>query len=74
MAVIPSLAGTAAGIGVFMQNFCGAIFTQVYGLIADGTPRPMILVVSLSGLLCLLVGALPFWLALRGRTGRAPGA
>jgi DHA1 family bicyclomycin/chloramphenicol resistance-like MFS transporter len=65
MAVIPALAGTAAGIGVFMQNFWGAIFTQVYGLAADGSPRPMVLVISVSGLLCLLVGALPFALARR---------
>ncbi len=72
MAVIPSLAGTAAGIGVFMQNFCGAIFTQIYGLFADGTPRPMVLVVSLSGLLCLLVGALPFSLKRWGQ--RSPDA
>jgi MFS transporter, DHA1 family, multidrug resistance protein len=70
MAAIPALAGTAAGIGVFMQNFSGAIFTQIYGLFADGTPRPMVLIVSLNGLLCLVTGALPFWLAWRGRKGR----
>jgi MFS transporter, DHA1 family, multidrug resistance protein len=65
MAVIPSLAGTAAGMGVFMQNFWGAFFAQIYGLIADGTPRPMVLIVSLSGSLCLLAGVVPFWLARR---------
>ena len=27
----PKLAGTAAGIGVFMQNFAGALFAQLYG-------------------------------------------
>ena len=70
MAIFPSLAGTAAGIGVFMQNFCGAIFTQIYGLIADGTPRSMVLIVSLSGFLGLLAGALPFWLA-RGSRKRS---
>jgi DHA1 family bicyclomycin/chloramphenicol resistance-like MFS transporter len=74
MAVIPSLAGTAAGIGVFMQNFCGAIFAQAYGLLADGTPRPMVLVVSLSGLLCLGAGASSFWLAYARRKGRASSA
>ena len=42
MAEIPRFAGTAAGVGVFMQNFCGAVFAQLYGLLADGTPRPMI--------------------------------
>jgi DHA1 family bicyclomycin/chloramphenicol resistance-like MFS transporter len=74
MAIFPALAGTAAGIGVFMQNFCGAIFTQIYGLIADGTPRPMVLIVSLSGFLGLLAGALPFWLVRRGRKGCTPDA
>jgi len=67
MAVMPSLAGTAAGVGVFMQNFWGAAFTQLYGLIADGTPPPMMLIVSLSGALGLASGALPFWLARRRR-------
>jgi MFS transporter, DHA1 family, multidrug resistance protein len=74
MAVIPSLAGTAAGIGVFMQNFCGAFFAQVYGWIADGTPRPMVLIVSTSGVLCFLVGILPFCLARRSRKQTATGA
>jgi len=73
MAVIPALAGTAAGIGVFMQNFCGALFAQIYGLIADGTPRPMVAVVSTCGLLCLLVGSLPFALARRNREATAAG-
>jgi DHA1 family bicyclomycin/chloramphenicol resistance-like MFS transporter len=69
MAAVPSLAGTAAGVGVFMQNFCGAIFTQAYGLVADGTPRPMVLIVSVSGLLGLLAGVLPFALVWRDRRG-----
>ena len=37
MATNPKLAGTAAGVGVFMQNFCGAAFAQLYGFLADGT-------------------------------------
>ena len=41
---IPRFAGTAAGIGVFMQNFCAALFAQLYGLFADGTPRPMVMI------------------------------
>jgi DHA1 family bicyclomycin/chloramphenicol resistance-like MFS transporter len=65
MAAVPAVAGTAAGVGVFVQNFCGASFTQIYGLLADGTPRPMLLIVSLSGFLGLLVGVVPFWLARR---------
>ena len=41
MATNPKLAGTAAGIGVFMQNFCGAAFAQLYGFLADGTVMPL---------------------------------
>jgi DHA1 family bicyclomycin/chloramphenicol resistance-like MFS transporter len=63
MAVIPAFAGTAAGIGVFMQNFCGALFAQLYGLLADGTPRPMVLTVSLCGVLCLAAGSAAFALS-----------
>jgi len=29
MATEPELAGTAAGVGVFVQNFCGAAFAQL---------------------------------------------
>jgi DHA1 family bicyclomycin/chloramphenicol resistance-like MFS transporter len=65
MAEIPRLAGTAAGIGVFMQNFCGAVFSQLYGALADGTPRPMMLIALLCGTLTLLVGAIPFLLKRR---------
>jgi DHA1 family bicyclomycin/chloramphenicol resistance-like MFS transporter len=60
MAEIPRLAGTAAGIGVFMQNFGAAIFSQLYGVLADGTPRPMIMIAVLCGLLTLATGAIPF--------------
>ena len=35
------LAGTAAGVGVFVQNFCGAAFAQLYGMLANGTPGPL---------------------------------
>ncbi len=74
MAAAPSLAGTAAGVGVFMQNFCGAIFTQIYGLVADGTPRPMVLIISISGALGLLAGALPFVMARLARRAAGGGA
>ena len=68
MAEVPRFAGTAASIGVFMQNFCAAIFSQLYGLFADGTPRPMIMIAVLCGLLTLIVGAIPI---LQKRLGRA---
>lgn len=54
--VIPELAGTAAGIGVFLQMFCGGVFSQLYGLFSDGTPGPMLLIVSVAAALTLLSG------------------
>jgi DHA1 family bicyclomycin/chloramphenicol resistance-like MFS transporter len=68
MAIIPRLAGTAAGIGVFMQFFLGAAFAQFYGLVADGTPGPMMATLALPAGLTLVVGVLPMWLARRGPT------
>jgi MFS transporter, DHA1 family, multidrug resistance protein len=63
----PKLAGTAAGIGVFMQNFAGATFAQFYGLLADGTVWPLAKVTTLVGLLCFSIGATPFYMARRRR-------
>jgi len=62
MAEVPRFAGTAAGVSVFMQNFFAAFFAQIYGLRADGTPRPMIAIVLLCGLLILSAGSVPFLL------------
>jgi DHA1 family bicyclomycin/chloramphenicol resistance-like MFS transporter len=60
MVEIPRFAGTAAGVGVFMQNFCAAVFSQLYGMLADGTARPMIVIAVLCGIVTLIVGAIPF--------------
>jgi DHA1 family bicyclomycin/chloramphenicol resistance-like MFS transporter len=65
MKEIPRFAGTAAGIGVFMQNFCAAISTQVYGLLADGTPWPMLLMALACGFLTLVSGTIPMLLKRR---------
>lgn len=54
--VVPELAGTAAGIGVFLQMFCGGFFSQLYGLLADGTPRPLVIIVSIASTLTLISG------------------
>lgn len=67
MATNPKLAGTAAGLGVFVQNFCGAAFAQLYGLLADGTAVPLIETSATSVLLGLVVGVLPFAMARRAR-------
>ena len=60
MAEIPRFAGTAAGVGVFMQNFGAAVFSQLYGVLADGTPRPMSMIAVICGFLTLIMGAIPF--------------
>ncbi len=64
--VIPRLSGTASGIGVFCQMFLGAVFSQIYSLLADGTPIPMIITVSCGAVLTLLAGVTPFVLRQRG--------
>jgi MFS transporter, DHA1 family, multidrug resistance protein len=68
MATNTRLAGTAAGIGVFVQNFCGAAFAQLYGLLADGTPGPLTETTAISAFLCLFVGLLPFLMARKARS------
>jgi MFS transporter, DHA1 family, multidrug resistance protein len=71
MATSPQFAGTAAGIGVFAQYFCGAAFAQLYGLLADGTPVPLMMTTLLSALLGLLAGAIPFVMLRRARASSA---
>jgi DHA1 family bicyclomycin/chloramphenicol resistance-like MFS transporter len=70
MAEIPRFAGTAAGVGVFMQNFCGALFSQLYGVFADGTTQPMIVMTMICGVLCMIAGIVPMAMKLR-RAGAA---
>lgn len=58
MATVPRLAGTAAGVGVFMQNFTGAGVAQIYGVLADGTPVPLVqtmVVMAALGMLAALL-------------------
>lgn len=57
MRVAPALAGTAAGLGVFAQMFLSAVSSELYGIFADGTPLPMI-VLTVLGSLGALVAAL----------------
>ncbi len=72
--VIPALAGTAAGIGVFCQSFFGAVFSQAYGQLADGTPRPMVVTVMVGAITTLIAGLTPFLLKRRElRTGASGG-
>jgi DHA1 family bicyclomycin/chloramphenicol resistance-like MFS transporter len=54
MAISPRIAGTAAGVGVFVQNVVGALFAQLYGLLADGSIWPIVLVTIASASLGVL--------------------
>jgi DHA1 family bicyclomycin/chloramphenicol resistance-like MFS transporter len=45
-----NLAGTASGMLVFMQWACGALFAQLVGMIADGTPYPALAVIAICAL------------------------
>ncbi len=64
MRVVPQLAGTAAGIGVFFQMVLSAASAELYGVVADGTPLPMIGLMGI-GTACAL-GCATFTFATRG--------
>jgi len=64
---VPRIAGTAAGVGVFVQNMMGAIFTQAYGLLADGSVRPILVVTIGCGILGVAAAVPPMAQRLRGR-------
>jgi DHA1 family bicyclomycin/chloramphenicol resistance-like MFS transporter len=68
LAVNPQLVGMAAGLGVFMQNFGGAAFSQLYGLLANGTPGPLIMTTAITAILSLISAAIPFVMMLRARS------
>ena len=51
--VTPSLAGTAAGLGVFVQFFLSAIAAEACGVLADGTPMPMIAISTIGAILAV---------------------
>jgi MFS transporter, DHA1 family, multidrug resistance protein len=65
--LMPELAGTAAGAGVFTQMFLSALFAQIYGWAANGTPLPMIETAAVAAVLSLVTGAIPFLQTRRGR-------
>lgn len=69
--VVPSLSGTAAGLGVFFQMFLGAAFAQLYSVLSDGTPNPLVITVGLASILTLAAGAVPFVLKHRAVAARS---
>jgi DHA1 family bicyclomycin/chloramphenicol resistance-like MFS transporter len=60
LSVDRDLAGTASGIGTFMQFFWAAAFTQFYSVMDDGTPIPMVIAVSTAACLSFIAGTIPF--------------
>jgi MFS transporter, DHA1 family, multidrug resistance protein len=61
MRIRPELAGTAAGLGLFVQMLLSAVSAQLYGLIADGTPIPMIMLSSAGAVLSVATAAYSFF-------------
>ncbi len=61
------LAGTAAGVGVFFQLFGAGLFSQMFGILSDGTPVPLAITVCTAATLALAAGVVPFALARAGR-------
>jgi DHA1 family bicyclomycin/chloramphenicol resistance-like MFS transporter len=57
--VDPTRAGTAAGLGVFVQMMTGALFSQAYSLLANRTPVPMVAVALTGALLTVAAGIIP---------------
>ncbi len=72
--VVPRLGGTAAGVGVFLQMFLGAAAAQLYTLVSDGTPLPLLFAVGLASVLTITAGTIPFVLERRASARRSkPG-
>lgn len=60
MRIRPELAGTAAGLGLFIQMLLSAISAELYGIIANGTPIPMIMLSSAGAVMALATAAYSF--------------
>lgn len=65
--VHPHLSGTAAGIAMFCHFALGAVFVQIYTAIADGTPLPMVIIMSAGTFLTLVFSIVPYALKPRRR-------
>ena len=62
MATIPRHAGTAAGIGVFMQMLLPGLAVQLYGFLADGSVVPLVLTAGMLAVGTVVAGVLTFLL------------
>jgi len=53
VSVYPELAGTAAGLGGFLMFGTGAAITMMVGFIQNDTIWPLVITLSISGLLTI---------------------
>ena len=51
VSINPRIAGSASGLMSFMQMSTGAAFAQLAGVLQDGTPLPMVFVVTAASVL-----------------------
>jgi DHA1 family bicyclomycin/chloramphenicol resistance-like MFS transporter len=61
------LAGTAAGIAVFLQLFLGAALSMLVGALVDGTIGRVIAVITGAAALSFAAGTVPILVGLRDR-------
>jgi DHA1 family bicyclomycin/chloramphenicol resistance-like MFS transporter len=51
VSVNPRIAGSASGLMSFMQMSTGAVFAQAVGIVQNGTPIPMVIVMTIAAVL-----------------------
>ena len=61
------LAGTAAGIAVFLQLFLGASLSMLVGALADGPTGPMLAIIAGGAALSFCGGTIPIIVGIRSR-------
>lgn len=63
MSAVPGTAGTAAGLSGSLQYGAGALLSWLLGVVADGSPGPMVLIIAVMGLGCFFFACImPGWL------------
>jgi DHA1 family bicyclomycin/chloramphenicol resistance-like MFS transporter len=53
VSINPRIAGSASGLMSFLQMTVGAVFAQAAGVVQDGTPLPMAILVTVASMLGL---------------------
>ena len=53
VSINPRIAGSASGLMSFLQMTTGAVFAQLAGVVQDGTPLPMVILVTIAATLGL---------------------